>query len=205
MLDAPADYTPPPELENFLASNPPPVAMGFSSQVDRKTRHVIQMAVDALAQTGQPGILIAGWSRLQGIELAEHMFPIRSVPYDWLFPRIAAMIHHGGSGSTAMALRAGLPNMAVPFGYEQELWGRQIAARGAGVDPILPGELTLEKLTDSIRRLVEDEKIRTKAAHLGEMLRAEDGIGTAVRIVEQTLTKSPAPIRRSLKRLEVYR
>ncbi|MDX1412714.1 MAG: glycosyltransferase [Candidatus Promineifilaceae bacterium] len=187
LLDAPVDYTPPPELTDFLSSRPAPVAIGFSSQIRRDARRINQIVIEALAQAEQSGIIIAGWSRLKGIELPETIFRIRFVPYDWLFPHVAAMVHQGGSGSAAMALRAGVPNMAVPFGYEQELWGRQIAAQGAGVAPILPGDLTPERLAEAIRRLVEDEAIRHHAARLSATLRVEDGVGTAVQIIKQIL------------------
>ncbi len=188
-LDRPASFTPPPELESFLASGPPPVGIGFSSQVGRDAKRITQVIVEALARAGKRGILISGWGGLKGIALPDHILPVRSVPYDWLFPRISAMIHHGGSGSAAAAFRAGLPSFAVPFGYEQGLWAQRIADLGVGVAPILPGKLTGENLAQALARVTEDEGIRRRAASLGERIRAEDGIGNAVRIIEKTLTR----------------
>jgi sterol 3beta-glucosyltransferase len=187
-LDRPATFTPPPPLEEFIASGPP-VAIGFSSQVGRDARHVTQIVVDALDQAEMRGILISGWGGLKGITLPDNVFAINNVPYDWLLPRITAMVHHGGSGSAAAALRSGVPSFAVPFGYEQGLWGRQIAKLGVGLDPITPDKLTVSKLAKAICRIAEDQTIRRRAAELGEIIRAEDGIGNAVRIIEQTLTR----------------
>lgn len=189
LLDLPLDYAPPAELSAFLSSNPAPVAIGFSSQIRRDARKIAQIIIDALALAEQRGIIITGWSRLRGVEWPDTIFPIRSVPYDWLFQHVSAMVHQGGSGSAAMSMRAGIPNMAIPFGYEQELWGRQIAAQGAGVAPILARELTDKNLAAAIRQLVEDESIHENAARLRETLLAEDGVGTAVKIVERLLAQ----------------
>jgi sterol 3beta-glucosyltransferase len=186
-LDRPENFCPPPELEAFLAAGPPPVAIGFSSQVGRNAKQITQVVVDALTRSRKRGILISGWGGLKGIELPETIFPIRFVPYDWLLPRISAMIHHGGSGSTAAALRAGLPSFAVPFGYEQGLWGQQIAKLGVGLKPIMPDRLTADRLARAICRVSEDGALRSRAARLGESLRGEDGIGHAVRIIEQVV------------------
>ena len=83
-----------------------------------------------------------------------------------------------------MALRAGIPSMAVAFGYDQAMWGQRIAAVGAGVPPIAAETLTADNLAAAIRRLIEDDAIRRGAANIGAILRQEDGVGAAVRIVE---------------------
>jgi sterol 3beta-glucosyltransferase len=187
-LDRPATFSPSPELQAFIESGPP-VAIGFSSQVGRDAKRITQIVVDALEQAKTRGILISGWGGLKGIKLPDNVFAINNVPYDWLLPRISAMVHHGGSGSAAAALRSGVPSFAVPFGYEQGLWGRQIAKLGVGIDPITPDKLSVSRLATAICRITEDTTIRRRADELGETLRAEDGIGNAVRIIEQTLTR----------------
>jgi sterol 3beta-glucosyltransferase len=187
-LDQPATFSPAPELEKFLDSGPA-VAVGFSSQVGRDSKRITQIVVDALERTKMRGLLISGWGGLKGIQLPDNVYAISSVPYDWLLPRIKAMVHHGGSGSTAAALRLGVPSFAVPFGYEQGLWGRQIAKLGVGIDPIPPDKLTVDRLATAICRVAQDRRIERRAAELGATLRAEDGIANAVRIIEQTLTR----------------
>ena len=189
LLDAPLDYTPSAALEAFFATHARPVALGFSSQVGRNSQRMTEVAVEALVQLQQPAILIAGFGGLKGAERRELVFPdyvlpVRSIPYDWLFAHVAAMVHQGGAGSVAMALRAGIPSMAVAFGYDQAMWGQRIAAVGAGVPPIAAETLTADNLAAAIRRLIEDDAIRRGAANIGAILRQEDGVGAAVRIVE---------------------
>jgi UDP:flavonoid glycosyltransferase YjiC (YdhE family) len=191
LLDAPQDYTPTPELTAFLARYPRPVALGFSSQVGRNAQQMTALVVDALNQVQQPAILIAGFGGLKAaargqVALPEFVFPVRSIPYDWLFAHTAAMVHQGGAGSVAMALRAGVPSMAIAFGYDQAMWGQRIAAIGAGVPPLAAAALTADQLAAALRRLVEDESIWRGAAHIGTLLQQEDGVGNAVRIIEQT-------------------
>ncbi|WP_448203902.1 glycosyltransferase [Azospirillum sp. sgz302134] len=193
--DRPSGFTPPADLVEFLEAGEPPVAIGFSSQVGRNARRITADVVEGLERSGRRGIMIAGWGGLKGVELPSSIFRVDSIPYDWLFPRVAAMVHHGGSGSAAAALRAGVPSFAIPFGYEQGLWGRQIAKLGVGVDPLPPSQLTPRRFCDAVRRVTEDAGIRRRATALGLTIMAEDGIGEAVRIVERTLTsRSSKPV-----------
>ena len=192
VLDAPQDYAPSPELAAFLTRYPRPVAVGFSSQVGRNSQHITELAVAALTQIEQPAILIAGLGSMKrsardAVDFPDYIFPVRSIPYDWLFAHTAAMVHQGGAGSVAMALRAGVPSMAIAFGYDQAMWGQRIAAIGAGVPPLAAAALTADQLAAALRRLVEDETIRRGAAHIGALLQQEDGVGNAVRIVEETV------------------
>lgn len=186
-LDQPIDYAPPPQLSDFLAAGEPPVAIGFSSQISRDVKRVTTAVIDGLRESGKRGILISGWGGLKGIDLPDDICRVDSVPYDWLLPRIDAMVHHGGSGSVSAALRAGVPSFAVPFGYEQRLWGQRIARLGVGVDPVLPERLTADTLASAICRVTDDERIRKRAAILAATIRAEDGVGVAVGIIERTL------------------
>ena len=186
-LDQPADYAPPPHLAEFLAAGEPPVAVGFSSQVGRDAKRITTAVVDGLRQSGKRGILISGWGGLKGIELPPEICPVASVPYDWLLPRIAAMVHQGGSGSVSAALRAGVPSFAVPFGYDQALWGKCLARLGVGVAPIMAEDLSAENLATAIRRIAEDGRMRQNAEALAEVIRAEDGVGVAVGVIERRL------------------
>jgi len=195
LLDAPHDYAPSAALATFLANNPQPVALGFSSQVGRNAQRMTAIAVEALSQLQQPAILIAGFGGLKGAAhgdgaFPDYILPVRSIPYDWLFAHVAAMVHQGGAGSVAMALRAGIPSMAVAFGYDQAMWGNRIAVVGAGVPPIAAEALTAGNLAGAIRRLVEDDAIRRNAARIGDLLQQEDGVGNAVHIVEQVFARA---------------
>ena len=196
LLDAPQYYPPAPALAAFLARYPRPVALGFSSQVGRGRQQMTGQAIAALSQLQQPAILIAGFGGLKSAArsapaLPDHIFSVGSVPYDWLLAHTAAMVHQGGAGSVAMALRAGVPSMAIYFGYDQAMWGQRIAALGAGVPPLAASSLTASDLAAALHRLVTDDALRRGAAAIGAVLRQEDGVGNAVRIIEQTVAGRP--------------
>jgi sterol 3beta-glucosyltransferase len=182
-----ADYTPPPELRAFLAAGPPPVVIGFSSQVVRDGDALARAVTDGVAQSGLRAVLLGGYGALARVEPTAQLCPVPSVPHAWLFPRVAAVVHHGGSGSTAEALRAGVPNMAVPFGYDQPLWGARLAALGVGPAPIAASALTADALAAALRQLTTDAAMCARARAAGEIIRSEDGVARAVATVLATL------------------
>ena len=186
-LDLASQFTPPPELVDFLAAGPPPVAIGFGSMAARDPKAMTELVIAACQQAGARGILLTGWGGLRQRDLPPDLFQLDAVPHDWLYPRVAGVIHHGGSGTTAAALRAGVPSLAVPFGFDQPLWAERLFRLGAGVEPIPQTELDLERLTAAIRALVGDHRLRRRAAELSEVLAAEDGAGNAVAVVDRYL------------------
>ena len=190
-LDRPLDWQPPEGLVDFLESGPPPVYIGFGSMTGRNPEQMTDIVLEALKRSGQRGLLLSGWGGISVSNLPDHVFKVDSAPHDWLFPRMAAVIHHGGSGTTAAGLRAGVPSIIVPFGGDQFLWGRRIRALGIGPEPIPRKRLTAERLNRAIGMATDNQAMRQKAAALGERIRAEDGIGQAVAIIEQTMGSSP--------------
>jgi sterol 3beta-glucosyltransferase len=181
--EAAADYVPPPGLRAFLAGGPPPVAIGFSSQVVRDGDRLARAVTEGVAQAGLRAVLLGGYGALARVEPSANLCPVPSVPHQWLFPRTAAVVHHGGSGSTAEALRSGVPNMAVPFGYDQPLWGARLAALGVGPAPIAADALTADALAAALRQLTTDAGMRAQASAVGELIRSENGLGRAVTTV----------------------
>jgi sterol 3beta-glucosyltransferase len=150
--------------------------------------------------------LLTGWGGLSPANYSDRVFAIESVPHDWLFPRVAAVVHHGGAGTTAAGLRAGRPTIIVPFMADQPFWGRAVARLGVGPQPIPRQRLTVERLAGAIRRVVNDTEMQTRAAELGAKLRVEDGVSTAVEalnrfVVGEALTPLGA-YRPAAKRLE---
>jgi UDP:flavonoid glycosyltransferase YjiC (YdhE family) len=116
-------------------------------------------------------------------DLPESVFMVDAVPFSWLFPRVAAVIHHGGAGTTAAGLRAGVPSVVIPFFGDQPFWGRRVADLGVGPEPIPRRVLTADRLVQAIQRAVTDRAMRQRAADLGVRIRAEDGIARAVAVV----------------------
>ena len=181
-------WQPPPDLVNFIEGGQPPVFIGFGSMPVKNPAKTTQTILAALKETNQRAILHTGWSGLGETELPDHVFKIDYAPYSWLFPRMAMVIHHGGSGTTAFGLRAGVPSCAVPLlGFDQIYWGKRIAALGAGPPPIPFRNLTVKNLSHVIRQATSDPVFRQKAAALGEKIWAEKGIENAVGIINQLL------------------
>lgn len=184
-LDAPDGWTPPADLVSFLNAGAPPVYIGFGSMGSRNPQEAGQIALEALARSGQRGVLAAGWGGLQAADVPDTVHLVSSLPHSWLFPRMAAVVHHGGAGTTAAGLRAGVPSIIVPFMGDQPFWGERVRALGVGTAPIPRKQLTADKLAQAIAAAVSDREMRQRSSALGEQIRDEDGIGQAVRLIEQ--------------------
>ncbi len=165
-LDEP-EYTPPPELVAFLESGPPPVYVGFGSMTSQEPETVARLVIEALRRAGQRGVLATGWGGLKAVTSSQDLFVVDAVPHDWLFPRMAAVVHHGGAGTTAAGLRAGKPTVICPFIADQPFWGRTIAALGVGPGPLPQRTLTADALAEAIRRATTDRTMRERVVRLG--------------------------------------
>ena len=185
-LPPPAGWEPPTDLVDFLQAGPPPVYIGFGSMPSRNPQETADLVLHALAQTGQRGILSTGWGGLKAEELPTTVHMVGSLPHEWLFPQMAAVVHHGGAGTTAAGLAAGVPSIVTPFFGDQPYWGRRVHALGVGPAPIPRRRLTVDNLAAAIHQAVTDRAMRQRAATLGERIRAERGIETAVAVIEQT-------------------
>lgn len=186
-LDRPTGWTPPPRVVEFLAAGPPPVYVGFGSMVPRDPAATTGLVLGALRRAGVRGILATGWMGETAQPLPHHVLALDDIPHDWLFPRVAAVVHHGGAGTTAAALRAGRPAVVVPFFADQPFWAQRVAALGVGPTPIPHRRLTLDGLAAAIRTAVRDGEIAQRALALGDGLRAEDGVADAVATINAGL------------------
>ncbi|WP_343421060.1 glycosyltransferase [Candidatus Flexifilum breve] len=146
-----------------------------------------QIALEALRRSGQRGVLASGWGGLKPTELPDNVHLISALPHSWLFPRMAAVVHHGGAGTTAAGFRAGVPSIIVPFGLDQPFWGSRAVAVGVGPRPIPRKQLTGARLGEAITAAVTDQGMRQQAADLGQKIRAEDGVDSAVASIERYL------------------
>jgi sterol 3beta-glucosyltransferase len=138
----------------------------------------------ALERAGQRGILAAGWGGLSATTPSPNIYVLEAVPHDWLFPHIAAVVHHGGAGTTGAGLRAGAPTVICPFFGDQPFWGRWTAKAGVGPQPIPQKRLTVERLAEAISVAASDGAMRERATRLGAQIRAENGVARAVALVE---------------------
>ena len=180
-----AGYEPPANVRTFLEAGPPPVLVSFGSLITRRAGDLTEAVLGALRQTGQRGLLVRGWGALEERDLPDSVLAVDAVPFEWLFPRMAALVHHGGVGTTAAGLRAGVPAVVVPFTADQPFWGRQVERLGVGPEPISPKALTAGRLAAAIERAMTDAGMRSRAARLGKALRQEHGARRAVEILER--------------------
>jgi len=183
-LDSADDWNPPAALVEFLQAGPPPVYVGFGSMSSRKPEQTADLILQALAQAKQRAIILSGWSGLHLADLPDTVFLVDSIPFSWLFPRVAAVVHHGGAGTTSAGLRAGVPSIVVPFFGDQPFWGQRVAALGVGPAPIPRKKLTVKRLAEAIQKTLTDQSMGQRAANLGAKIRAEDGIARAVSVVQ---------------------
>ncbi|GAB4443261.1 MAG: glycosyltransferase [Chloroflexi bacterium OHK40] len=186
-LDEGARYTPSAALATFLERGAPPVVIGTGSIGGAQARRLLETSVSALHLAGRRGVLLSGWVGDADLEAlpgyGEQFIVLREAPHDWLYPRASVVVHHGGAGTTGAALRAGVPAVVTPFIADQFFWARRAHRLGVGPAPLPAAQLSPEMLADAIRR-AEDPTIRRRAAAVGACVRAEDGIGAAIRAIE---------------------
>jgi len=183
-LDAINVWQPSSELKTFLAAGAPPVYIGFGSIAGLNPEILTQLILDALAKSGQRGLLLTGWGGISADTLPDSVFMIDDAPHSWLFPKMAAVVHHGGAGTTAEGLRAGVPSVIVPFILDQPFWGARIKALNLGPDPIPQKKLDADRLANAIKIAVSDLKIKECAKSFGASIRSENGSKNALEIVQ---------------------
>jgi sterol 3beta-glucosyltransferase len=183
--DAIPDWTPPSALIEFLQHGTPPIYIGFGSMSNRNPEATADLILEALERTQQRAIMLSGWGGLRKENLPDTVYLVDSVPHSWLFPHVAAIVHHGGAGTTAAGLRAGVPSIVIPFFGDQLFWGQRVADLGVGTKPIPRKQLTVERLSHAIQQAKTNLSMRQRAADLGIKIRAEDGITEVVKIVRE--------------------
>jgi UDP:flavonoid glycosyltransferase YjiC (YdhE family) len=181
------EWRPSNELESFLEKGEPPVYVGFGSMPGHSRGHFSKIVLEALAQSGQRGIIATGWGGINVMKIPDDIFVLDSAPHGWLFPRMLAVVHHGGAGTTAEGLRADVPSVIVPFIVDQLFWGKRVEALGAGTKPLQAKNLTIDKLAEAILTATTDSKMKEQSRKLGKAIRAEHGVDNAVELIKQYL------------------
>lgn len=147
-------------------------------------RRQVAATLGAFERVGTRAIISAGWGGLAHEDLPSTVFAIEEAPHDWLFPRMAAIVHHGGAGTTGATLRAGKPSVVTPFIVDQFAWARLLAGHGLAPAPLPHRMLTTDALAAALTQALSDIDMRAKAAKMGERVRAEDGLSRAVEVIE---------------------
>ncbi|MDX8290569.1 glycosyltransferase [Metabacillus indicus] len=181
-----AGYKPSKEVDEFLRNGEPPVYVGFGSVGDKaNAAESTEMVLKALEKNGKRGIINAGGG-MEERESTKDILYVKSVPHEWLFPQLSAVVHHGGAGTTAAALRSCVPQVVIPFGNDQFAWGKRMVELGVSGGSIPRKELTADKLADAIA-LTQSIEVKNKARELGVKVSAEKGAQKSADLIHKTI------------------
>jgi sterol 3beta-glucosyltransferase len=184
-LEEQREWKPPVELVRFIESGEPPVCIGFGSMVGGNLEYITQTVIKAVKESGRRAVLLSGWAGIGNEEKDNQIYRLEAAPHEWLYPRMSAVVHHGGAGSTASSLRAGVPTVIVPHLGDQSFWGQRVHALGAGPKPIPRTRLTSAKLAKAIVTAAGDADMKRRAEDLAGRIRSEDGTAQAVNAIEE--------------------
>jgi sterol 3beta-glucosyltransferase len=187
LLRPDSDPVIPEGLPEFLAEHPGAIYIGFGSWGSAVRQSDLDMACRALAIAGRPGVIAAPGERGLLSATSTPVFAVGEVSHDWLFPRLAAVVHHGGSGTTHRAVLAGVPSMAVPISFDQPYWGRRLEELGVGAPPIPYRKLSPVRLASAIKQMTGNPEMTVRAKQLSAVLTAEHGPAAAARAIVAAL------------------
>jgi UDP:flavonoid glycosyltransferase YjiC (YdhE family) len=177
----PPDWSPPPELADFLGAGEPPLYLGFGSMAGLVQPGMLKELVGAVA--GRRVLFYPGWSTVQAVDLPSSFFVVRDTPHSWLFPRTSVVIHHGGAGTTHSAARAGVASVVVPLAGDQFFWADRLRRLGVAPAPVKARNLRAATLAQSIE-LAEEAGVRARSVALGAQMAAEKGLAQALSAIE---------------------
>jgi sterol 3beta-glucosyltransferase len=175
-------WQPDPELLKFLESGPPPIAVVFGSTSSSMMKEIQEKIAQTLASLDQRGLFVGADPGL--VKTMPDMLYTGYVPYQWLFGRSSAVIHHGGAGTTARAFISGVPQIILPFTSDQPFWAQRVKQLGVGPGPLPPKRFQHQQLARAVNSVIQDQKIRAKAAVLGREISKENGINRALECIE---------------------
>ncbi len=182
-------YQPPQKLLRFLEGGPTPLCVTFGSMLHRDAPRIFRTLLQVIEATNERAVILTGWndpSLLAEAETNKRILILPQAPHEWLFPRCKFVVHHGGAGTTAAVLRAGVPQIVLPHTADQPFWGRRAHALGVAAAPIPVGTLSFEKLLAAFST-AQSVSLQAAAKSLSTRIRTEDGVGYAVRLIERLM------------------
>jgi sterol 3beta-glucosyltransferase len=173
-----SSWQPSAQLMDFIAAGPPPVFVGFGSMPSGDGSRTGELVSSALRSVHVRGVIQSGWADLRAA--GDDLLEVDDIPHEWLFPQMAAVVHHAGAGTTAAGLRAGVPTVAVPVASDQPFWASRLERLGVGPRPIKFGRLSVDGLAAAVRAAIEHPGYRDRARRVADAIATEDGAGQAV-------------------------
>ena len=187
--ETPSNWTPPADLTRFLEAGEKPVYLGFGSMNGEGMHELISMIRESVRGAGLRAIVDLGWGG-DDQSSSDELYFARYVPHDWLFPRVRGVVHHGGAGTTAAGLRYGKPSLVVPFFGDQYIWANQVHRLNCGPAYLPRKKLSVDRLTASLRDLVDTPGYQESAESVAALLREEHGVITAADLIEKEIAAS---------------
>ena len=176
-----------PALEEFINMGDKPFYIGFGSMnSDQYKKGAIRkLILETVAKTGKRAVVLNAGLGLIKEELPDYIYATEPVPFELLFPKMAAVVHHGGAGTTAAGLRAGVPSVLTPLIYDQRFWAWCAERKRAGTKPIPWNHLTSDNLSGAIIEAFNNNDMKATAGEIGKAIRSEDGVGQAVKLFNE--------------------
>jgi sterol 3beta-glucosyltransferase len=190
-------WAPPRRLADFLGAGDPPVYLGFGSMPIDSPAALAEAITTAANRTGAPFIVHCLNPELRRRLAGDNkrILLVRQVPHDWLFPRTAAVVHHGGAGTTGAAIAAGRPQVIWPFGIDQHFWAARMTGLGVAVPAGPVRTLTGALLARAVHQATSDLRVSDLAQDLASRVLAEDGTGQAVAHLERLARGASVAVR----------
>eukprot|EP01006_Ploeotia_vitrea_P052294 TRINITY_DN67668_c3_g2_i1.p1 TRINITY_DN67668_c3_g2~~TRINITY_DN67668_c3_g2_i1.p1 ORF type:complete len:246 (+),score=28.78 TRINITY_DN67668_c3_g2_i1:45-740(+) len=149
---------------------------------------MVEAFMEVCKTVNKRGIFCGGWTELKGFESTDQVLLIPGAPHEWLFPQCCMAIHHGGAGTTAASLRAGIPTIVNAVLIDQPFWASRVITLGVGQSQQAPLKgLSKEVLEQEIKHCLEPAVVE-KAKQLGENLRAENGCENTAKLIRDYIS-----------------
>ena len=193
-LDESEEWVPPPELKAFLENGPAPICIGFGSMNDPDIKQIIETTVKGALNAGYRVVLLTGWSGESFSDrICPDLFVTGDIPHSWLFPRVSVVVHHGGAGTTAAAVRAGIPSVIIPFFFDQCFWADRLVKLGAGLPFIPKKALTPDHLGAVLANTTGSKEISDQLQNLRRHVQKENGVENAVNLLLKEIDQPIMP------------
>lgn len=183
-LPTPPGWNPPRDVADFIEGDSPVAYIGFGSMAGVDPERTGRMIVEAVRLAGVRAVVATGWGGIGSSHDNENILFVKDVPHAWLFNRVSAVVHHGGSGTSGAALAAGRPQVVCPFFVDQPYFAARIHALGAAPPPLPQRDLNATKLARAIETAVNDPAMAAAAQKVRDLVLAEEGVDHALKVIE---------------------